>query len=150
MPATFDLKGRKKQHKGVIDFPQGLIGFSSVKRFVLIDDPSSKRFVWLAGVDRPELSFLLIDPKAVVPDYEIEAGKRDLEFIGLDSIHDARIYVIVTLPRNATEATANLKSPVLINTKTGRGMQIALEQGCYPTQLSLLREGDPAKTLSKV
>jgi len=150
MPATFDIKRKKNQHKGVIDFPQGLIGFSSVKRFVLIEDPSSKRFVWLAGVDRPELSFLLTDPKVVVGDYEIETGKRDLEFLGLDSINDAQIYVIVTLPRNAAEATVNLKSPILINTKTGRGMQIVLEQGCYPTQLSLLKEGDPAKTLSKV
>lgn len=150
MPATFDVKKRKNQHKGVIDFPQGLIGFSAVKRFVLIDDPSSKRFVWLAGVDRPELSFLLIDPKAVLNDYEIEATKSDLEFIGLDSIEDSQIYVIVTLPRNAAEATVNLKSPILINTKTSRGMQIVLEQGRYPTQLSLLKEGDPAKTLSKV
>lgn len=145
MAVALDLKRRKSHDKGVIEFPQGLIGFSSAKRFVLIHDPSSKRFVWLASVDRPELAFLLADPGTIVDDYTIEIERRDLDLLGLSSTEGALVYAIVTLPRNAADATVNLRSPIIMNMKSSRGMQIILEQGRYPTQFSLLKEGDPAK-----
>ena len=150
MPLALDLKKKKNQHKGVIDFPQGLIGFSAVKRYVLIEESSSKRFVWLASVDRPDLSFLLVDPTTFFEDYAVEINKQDLELLGSGSVNDAQVYAIVTLPRNASQATVNLKSPIVINVKTCRGMQVVLEQGRYSTQYSLFTEGEPAKQFSKV
>jgi flagellar assembly factor FliW len=150
MAVAFDVKKRKNQHKGVIDFPQGLIGFSSAKRYALIEEPSSKRFVWLASVDRPDLSFLLVDPTGIFEGYVVEMNKQDLELLGLNSVNDAQVYAVVTLPRNASDATMNLRSPIVINEKTCRGMQVILEQGRYPTQHSFLTEGAPAKQFSKV
>jgi flagellar assembly factor FliW len=124
-----------------VEFPQGLIGFASAKQFVLIDEPSSERFMWLASVDhQPNLRFLVADPIHIVPDYRVKVEAGDLDFLHLSCAEDAEIFVIITVPKNAIEATANLQSPILINTKRRMGKQIILEQGRYPIQYAILKE----------
>lgn len=145
-----ELKKLKVKPEHILDFPQGLIGFCSAKRFVLIDEPSSERFLWLTSVDQPDLSFLVVRAEEVISNYEPAVEKADLEFLGLKSIEDAEVFNIVTLPHRLEGATVNLQSPVLINPKTRLGKQIVLEHGRYPIQHPLLKEQASAKAGSGV
>lgn len=147
--AKFNLKKLKIKAEHIIEFPQGLIGFSGAKRFVLIDERGSKRFMWLTSVDQPNLSFLVVNPKEVISDYEIEIPQNEMDFLGLKSTNDVEAFVIVTLPENAWDATVNLRSPILINPEKRLGKQVILEQGRYPVQYAVLREKDITKVGSR-
>ena len=144
--AKFNLKKLGVKPKDIMEFPQGLIGFSSAKRFVLLDEPSSKRFMWLASVDRPDLSFLVARAEDIVADYNVGAAAERSDSFGLGSAGAAEVFLIVTVPKNPVEATANLRSPVLINTKTKQGLQIVLDEPNYPVQYPILEEHASVKS----
>lgn len=54
----------------VILFEEGLIGFPSAKRFVLIESESLSPFRIFQCVDNPRVGFLVLDPRTVVKNYE--------------------------------------------------------------------------------
>jgi hypothetical protein len=50
--------------KDVIVFEEGLVGFPSAKRFILIESASLSPFRILKCVDDPQIGFLVLDPRS--------------------------------------------------------------------------------------
>lgn len=113
------------ERENMIHLPAGLLGFETVKRYVLLTNPEEAPFSWLQAIDDSTLSFLVLPPFDVVPDYQPELSDDDVIYLGLKSSFDALMYNIVTL-RNGT-ATINLKGPIVINRYTLRGKQVVLQ-----------------------
>ncbi len=108
----------------VFTFPEGLHGFAQHTDYALV--PAARDgFWWLQATDEPELAFLLADPFAVAPGYEVDISAGDEQFLGLASPGEALVLTVVTLPASKGEpATTNLRGPLVFNAATQRARQV--------------------------
>ncbi len=105
-----------------IDFPFGIFGFEGLREYVLLDS-SRPPFYWLQSIERPEIAFVLIDPKVFRPEYTPEVSAEELEEIELSDAGAMLVFAIVTVPEDQSQMTANLQGPLIINRHTKRGRQ---------------------------
>ena len=71
------------QDQDVLHFPDGLVGFSGLNRFLLLEHKPGSAFRWLQSVDDPAVAFLMADPFVYVPDYAPMIGDGALASLGL-------------------------------------------------------------------
>lgn len=124
----------------VIDLPDGLLGFPALTRFLLIDDQGESPFKWLQSVDEPSLAFIAIDPKQIMSDYL--GGVLPLVKVRLQvsSPEELAVIVLVTIPDDPREMTANLKGPVVFNAEKRSGIQLVLDDERYPLRHRIFPE----------
>ncbi len=108
-----------------IYLPLGLPGFEPLKEYALVTEEDQAPFSWLQVVNDPSLAFIVISPFEVLPNYEPDLPKEDVDFLEISSPKDVLLFSIVTL-RGKGRATANLKGPIVVNRHTSRGKQVVL------------------------
>lgn len=111
----------------VIHFPEGLLGFNELRRFVLLDDPSDEIFAWLQSCEEPGIAFPLLEPELFTNGYSVQLTKHDMEILGLASREGARCFSVITIPADPTQMTANLKAPIVINVAKRTARQCVLQ-----------------------
>lgn len=136
-PAVFSAKTRnfgsiEVRSDQIIYLEPGLLGFTQYHRFVLIEHHQETPFLWLQCLEKEDLAFVVIDPRALLSDYQpgpLAQVMRDLE---VKRPEDLKVLVILTIPPGRPqEMTANLMGPVVINLKTRQGKQIIVEDPHY-------------------
>lgn len=129
------------EESDVLDFYDGIPGFEYIKKFILIKtEDEESPFQWLQAVDHPEYSFVVINPFKVVDDYTIDVPDSDIESLGIEDPSDIMVFCIVVIPEDMAKMTANLKGPVIINTRLRRGKQVLLENSPYSIRHSLVKQ----------
>jgi len=118
----------------VLDFPEGLIGFSDYHEFVAVDFEVAGECVhWLQAVSEPALGFVTLDPKAVFPDYDPEFCPQDIQ--PLNSKPDELVLLaVVTVPKDVRQMTANLQAPLVIDPRKRLGRQVIVTSPEYTTK----------------
>ena len=124
----------------VIELPHGLIGFPELKKYILLDHEKDSPFKWLQSLDDGSIAFVLINPLLFKPDYTVEVTESEVGDLDLKSEEDAVISVIITMPSNPQNMTANLKAPLVFNLRNRRGKQIILNASDYITRHNILEE----------
>ncbi len=109
----------------VLRFPAGLPGFVTLRDFALVETQRDE-LVWLQSVDDPALTFLLADPFAVVPGFEIELPAPDLAALGVTGAADALLVLVVVQMEGGAPVSANLQSPIVIDRAHRCGRQVVL------------------------
>ena len=114
----------------VLEFPQGLIGFGAMHRFVILEHRPGSPFKWMLSLDDPELAFAVADPVELVAGYvpPIEIATRVLA----TDAADIALFVLVTIPGDPAAMTVNLMAPVAVDMKTRRARQLVLEDARFP------------------
>jgi flagellar assembly factor FliW len=107
----------------LVSLPWGLLGFEDLRDWALLD-AAQPPFFWLQSLERPEVAFVLIDPRSFRPDYEPGADPVELAGLELASAEDRIVFVIVTVPADSARMTANLQGPLLINRQRRVGRQL--------------------------
>jgi flagellar assembly factor FliW len=116
-----------------------LAGFPDCATYALVEHtrqdgrPSASVF-WLQGVQRPFHAFVVTDPWGVYPEYAPEISDADAADLGLVSFEDARVFAILTVPRNPSEITVNLRAPIVVNMALRRVKQVVLLNDEYHTR----------------
>jgi flagellar assembly factor FliW len=129
------------REEDVLVLPEGLLGFSSCKRYVLLEDPEQAPFQWLQSLDNTDLSFIVVDPLAIKPDYRIQVPREEVEELNLGRPEDGRILVMIVVPADIARVSANLKGPIVLNSTTRLGKQIVLSDETYSTRYYFMQEG---------
>lgn len=111
----------------VINFPEGILGFNDLRRFVLLDDPNDEIFAWLQSCEIPDVAFPILEPEIFASEYAPVLTKTDNETLKLESGQRPRAFAIITIPDDPTQMTANLKAPILINVKMKIARQCVLQ-----------------------
>lgn len=111
----------------VIAFPEGILGFADLRRFVLLDDPNDDIFAWLQSCDEPGIAFPVLEPELFAEAYNITLAKSDFEALKMNSMERARSFCIITIPEDPTLMTANLKAPIVINIPQRTARQCVLQ-----------------------
>ncbi|HLH25573.1 MAG TPA: flagellar assembly protein FliW [Chloroflexota bacterium] len=122
-----------------LTFPTGLPGFEDYTAFALIEDEYYAPFCWLQSLDDPYISFLLVPPGCVDPDYELALPDEDRESLRLEAGTEPRLYCIVVVPKDVQAMTANLKAPLVINPVRRQGKQVIRTDERYALREPVLR-----------
>ncbi len=127
----------------VITFPEGLIGFPSTSKFVLITVKEDSAFRWLQSAEEPALAFLVADPFRFVPDYDVELpGHVQTQFAGLDS-NAIVLFTTATIPKGKPkDLTLNLAGPIFIHAGCRKGFQAVLENDAYTVRYRVFPQAD--------
>ncbi|HOJ32386.1 MAG TPA: flagellar assembly protein FliW [Candidatus Hydrogenedentes bacterium] len=125
----------------VIIFTQPILGFQEYRRFILLPGPSSF-LKWLQSTDSGDLAFILLDPKSVVPDYQVNLGEQELAELAATRVEDLDIYTLVVVPQDPSRIRTNLKAPILLNMKHRLGKQTILDNSDYPIQYYLSKSAE--------
>lgn len=123
----------------IITFPEGLIGFSGFKRYLIIERQKDGPFQWLQSMDNPELAFLVTDPLLFYPGYKVELKGKENAILKLARAKEGKVLVLVVIPQDSSQIRANLLAPLVINTSRRLGKQVILEESGYPLQYQLLK-----------
>jgi flagellar assembly factor FliW len=140
----------------VIHLPSGLIGFPELKQYVLLDHDKDSPFKWFQSLEDGAIAFVLIDPLLFNPEYVAEVTDAELSELDVQTEEDLVISVIVTVPSNPQNMTANLKAPLIFNLKNRRGKQVILNTSAYTTRHNIMDEvrkrtaGDEAASVQEV
>jgi flagellar assembly factor FliW len=112
----------------VVDFPKGIVGFEQHRKYVIIDDEDSEPFRWLVSIEDENLSFPLLDPSLVLPNY-------DRQF----SLGEGKsVFVVASLNERVEKSSVNLRSPLIIDNATREGEQVILDDDSLPFQFPLV------------
>lgn len=122
----------------IITFEQGLLGFPEQRRYALIQTSTDPLFFWLQSVEDPDLAFVVCDPLAFVPDYQVPIRRDDLEGLQIHELTDCQVLVIVNKVED--HLTANLLGPLVIGAQSLLGKQLVLSDKRYGTRHSLVRK----------
>jgi flagellar assembly factor FliW len=126
--------------ESVVTMPEGMLGFSDVNQYVLIQHQQGSPFVWYQSVDEPNLAFLVTDPFSFFPEYQVLLSQEDIDVLGCTSLGDLSVFVVVVIPENPEHMTANLRGPVVINTDKHVARQIVLTDDRYSPHQPIIEE----------
>lgn len=113
-------------------FPAGLPGFETEHSFLLIPFAESGGTMFsLQSTTTPALSFIAIDPFALLPDYEPELSESDLHQFGVDQWQALSYCVLCSYKESIAESTVNLRCPIVIQLDTRQGRQIIMDTARY-------------------
>lgn len=113
----------------LIEFSEGILGFASLRKFVLLDDPTDEIFAWLQSCESPAIAFPVLEPELFLSTkYEIQFNRRDYEALRLSAGEKFHTFIIITIPNDPRQMTANLKAPVIINGAKKLGRQCVLQE----------------------
>jgi len=130
----------------IIHFESPLLGFSDYRRFALLKPSDESAFYWLQSLDSEDLAFVVTDPTLFVTGYEVPIRKDQLETLGLESVDDAQVLVIVN--KYGECLTGNLQGPLVVNTITGLAEQLVLADQRWSTRHKLVDIPDAKQAVS--
>lgn len=133
----------------ILTFTQPIIGFQEFRRFLLIEADDANSVSWLQSVDAGDLAFILMDPRQVVPDYEVKLSKHEMTELAVSSVDELQVFTLVVVPPDRSQVRTNLKAPILINTKLRLGKQTILDKSNYPVQYFLAQNRQEAEESPK-
>lgn len=124
----------------VLEFPNGIIGIEDKHKFAIIYDVekgADTAIRWLQSMEDPYLALPVIEPFAILDEYNPIIEDALLEPI--DNPKDDDIIVLLTLiiSSDVTKVTANMKAPIVINSATCKGEQIIVENPEYEAKFNV-------------
>jgi flagellar assembly factor FliW len=114
-----------------VTFPNGIPGFESCHRWVVLAAESHTPLRRLHAVDGAEASFLTLDPRQVLEGYRCELSAADRARIGADTKTPLLWLALVNVEANGA-VSVNLRAPIVINPKTMVGQQVLPHDCLYP------------------
>ncbi|MDR2183601.1 MAG: flagellar assembly protein FliW [Clostridiales bacterium] len=126
----------------IIDFREGLPGFPKDRRFVLLSEADSP-VSFLQSVDGGDVSFVVVDMLAFMPDYNPHVDVNFIGDLGAYVPENFLIFNIATIFDNLKDSTVNLKAPIIINAVDKKGKQVVCENEEYSVKAPLFAASGP-------
>lgn len=111
-------------------FKEGIPGFEYLREFIILED-EEQEFFCLQSVEEPMISFVIVDPFLLKPDYAPEVNKSYFEKLGVKDSKLVTLFVIATIRENIEESTVNLQAPLMIHIEERTGVQAILDDKIY-------------------
>lgn len=116
----------------VVRFVRPVVGFPQVEHYALIEDKETLPVVWLQALGAPEVLLPAVDACLVTGDYSVELSDAEARELGLQRAEDARLLLVMTLHPDPSRITANLRAPIVWNTRRATAMQLVLQDPSLP------------------
>lgn len=121
--------------ENVIEFPQGLVAFENLKRYLLIHEVlggESPESFTLQSLDDPHVAFQIVDPTVLGFEYELALNDAETSLLKIGQNGTEKdVAVMLILFRQGEQNTAlnaGMRAPLIINTKARLGLQKVIER----------------------
>lgn len=131
---------REYKEEDIIEFPKGLPGFDSLKKFITFPVEDNEVFSILHSVEDESVGFVIVSPFTVINDYEFKLEDDVVEKLKITKNEDVSVVNIVTLNSKLENITINLRAPIIINIKEKLGEQIILNNEEYLIKYPIFKE----------
>jgi flagellar assembly factor FliW len=115
----------------VITLPDGLIGMNGLRRWLILDMGDELPMKWFQSLDRRDFGVPVMAPHYFADAYEPALPPAMRATLGTSNDDDLVALVITTVHPGGTRITANLRAPLVIDTETRFGAQMALDDTRY-------------------
>lgn len=114
----------------VIEFPAGLAGFESSRRFALIHESGEEapNSYTLQSLEDAALAFQIMDPAAMGFSYELALTDAESALLQSPAAEDVTVMLMTYRQSEGGALTAAVRAPLLINTRARLGLQKVMEQ----------------------
>jgi flagellar assembly factor FliW len=123
--------------RNALHFPVGIPGFEQCRRFVVLSSTAMAPVECLHAVDGPPASFLVIDPRLVLPDYRCMLSGPDKERLGVTDDRQPLLWLSIVTVLDDNSASVNLRAPIVINPERMTGFQVVPYDSLYPVKFML-------------
>ncbi|HBV84906.1 MAG TPA: flagellar assembly protein FliW [Lachnospiraceae bacterium] len=128
----------------VIRFEHGILGFPDLKDFTLIfneDKGAESSIKWLQSLQEPAFAMPVMNPDLVIPGYSPKFSADLLHPLGenLDS-ENILMFVTVTVPKDITKTTVNLKAPIIVSIDNRKAVQLISDDDAYSVKHAIYEE----------
>jgi len=113
---------------------EGLVGCPTWQRFTLEATPEMAPIGVLRCLDEEGVSFYVVHPRYIVPDYQITLTASDRELLELRESDTPELLCILVVRADPFTISANLLGPLVWNTANGRARQLVLANSGYSAQ----------------
>ena len=110
-----------------VAFENGLSAFEDYKSFTYKKEMRLKPFIYMHSSYDPNVSFVCVDPFILTPSYSVKLTKETVQNLELEDKNNVIILCLVSVGKDMYTTTANLMSPIVINSRTMKGEQVILE-----------------------
>jgi len=119
------LDGKMVDEEEIFYFPNGIIGFENLKKFVLVNTPNYKPFSFLVSLDQEDFSIPVVNPFMLIDEYQ---KNLPAEFSNELKEYDieCQVFCVVNLKGENGGPTLNLKGPIIIDLLKKTGKQVIL------------------------
>lgn len=122
--------------ENTIHFPEGLIGFESLRDFIVMPNKKNGPLFWIQSVEDPDIAFVLTDPTNFFLDYKVVPNESERAKLKMKKGDDCYALSVVTVPPDR-QITFNLLAPILFAPITNRALQVIIENSAYQTRTPL-------------
>lgn len=123
-----------------ITFPEGILGFPELTQYCLVDPGDDTLILWLQSLQNPQIAFPVLEPKIFKNDYIVKLSAQELKQLALANINQSIVFTILTIPKDVTQMTANLKAPIVVNLREQIGRQVVLQENEYTLKHLMFKE----------
>lgn len=109
----------------IINFPEGLLGFPGIKRYILMDYKDTL-IKWLQAVDDPDIAFIVAEPAIFAPGYSVKLDHVTRKFLQPEKDDDLAILVILRVADE--KVIVNFQGPLVINACLMKGIQVVIDK----------------------
>ena len=115
-----------------IQIIDGLFGFESYTRYLPLPFNKENDFmISLQCLEDETLSFIVMNPFMICPDYAPKLSEQDLKELEASSLDDISYYVISVIRNPINDSTVNLRAPLVVNAINRKAKQVMLDQPEY-------------------
>ena len=119
------MKGLEIREEELIYFPNGIIGFENLKKFLLVSNDSFQPFNFLVSSEQKEIAIPVINPFLLIKEYHKNLPGEFTRELG-DLKNGFEVFCVVNPKNTEGSPTLNLKGPILIDYLKKHGKQIIL------------------------
>ena len=119
----------------IIRFEHGILGFPDLKDFTLIfnlEKGQESSITWLQSLQEPNFAMPVMNPELVMPGYSPKFDRDFLTPLGENLDGDnILMFVTVTVPKDITKTTVNLRAPIIISVDNRKAVQLISDDEVY-------------------
>ena len=116
----------------IFEFVLPIIGFDTLKKFVILEPGKETLFKWVQSVDDPTLAFPIISVSTLNIDYSIDLPDNVVDMLEVTSVESLLVMNITSIPQDDPKGTTiNLLAPLIFNVDTQKAGQIVLSGSGY-------------------
>ena len=125
--------------KDIINFPNGIMGFEDLKKFIIVESKENEAFSIFQSIENTNMGLVVVSPFDVKKDYEIELNEDVINSLNIENPEEVVLYNTVTLNSDVYKITVNLKAPIIININKKVGKQVIIDKEEYKIKHPLIK-----------
>lgn len=129
------------EEERIFDFKLPIIGFSELRKFVILDVNQDSFFKWLQSTEDPSLAFPIISIFSMNLDYSIDLPDDVVEKLSITNVDNILVMNVASIPQdNPQGTTINLLAPLIFNLEKQIAGQVILSGSGYDISFPLFKE----------